>query len=134
MKQIRCCALFSPYLRRSLYGARRTITIAIRQCVIMEYCEQPPHHFTYTGECRPIRAIKDAHNGYIFSYVTAHKDYGTIPGFWKWFTVDQNWRAMFAAEAIPGIFFFAVPPSCRKPRVGYLKRNIRKKRCPCSNK
>ncbi len=30
------------------------------------------------------------------------------PGFWKRFFVDETWRAMFAAEMIPGLFYFSM--------------------------
>ncbi len=38
-------------------------------------------------------------------------------GFWKWFLVDETWRAMFAVEMIPGLFYismaFVLPESPR---------------------
>lgn len=41
----------------------------------------------------------------IYSYAQANLANDELSAFWKWFTVEQNWRAMFAAEAIPGILF-----------------------------
>lgn len=53
----------------------------------------------------------------IYSYAQAHQDSEVLSAFWKWFAVDQNWRAMFAAEAIPGILFlcctFLIPETPR---------------------
>jgi MFS transporter, SP family, arabinose:H+ symporter len=43
----------------------------------------------------------------IYQYALAHKDSETLNAFMKWFAVEQNWRVMFAAEAIPGILFLA---------------------------
>lgn len=31
-----------------------------------------------------------------------------IPGFVKWFLVDETWRAMFAAELLPGVLFMGL--------------------------
>ncbi|VGO18812.1 sugar porter family MFS transporter [Pontiella sulfatireligans] len=44
-------------------------------------------------------------NWKIFRFAEANVDAKSMSSFWKWFAVDQHWRAMFAAEAIPGILF-----------------------------
>lgn len=41
----------------------------------------------------------------IYSYAIAHRDSESMSGFWNWFAIEQNWRAMFTAEAVPGILF-----------------------------
>lgn len=43
----------------------------------------------------------------IFNYATANQGREGLPGFWMWFAVDNSWRAMFAAEALPGLVFLA---------------------------
>jgi sugar porter (SP) family MFS transporter len=34
-------------------------------------------------------------------------DAASLPEFWRWVVVEENWRAMFLAEAIPGILFLS---------------------------
>ena len=41
----------------------------------------------------------------IFLFAEASSVSGNFSPFWKWFAVDQNWRAMFGSEAIPGLMF-----------------------------
>lgn len=43
----------------------------------------------------------------IFSYAEANAGNEEMSEGWKWFAVDQYWRAMFTAEALPGVFFLA---------------------------
>ncbi len=43
----------------------------------------------------------------IFRYAEANRASDTLPALWKWFAVDQNWRAMFTAEAVPAVLFLA---------------------------
>lgn len=53
----------------------------------------------------------------IFNFADSHADSPALSKFWKWFAVDQNWRSMFFAEALPGILFlvcaFFIPESPR---------------------
>lgn len=57
----------------------------------------------------------------IFSYAQAMKESAamesTSSDFLKWFAVDENWRAMFCAESLPGVLFLVcalfVPESPR---------------------
>ncbi|TGV00964.1 sugar porter family MFS transporter [Flavivirga rizhaonensis] len=53
----------------------------------------------------------------IFNFATSNTGVSTLSPFWKWFAVDENWRAMFMAEAIPGVLFlvcaFFIPESPR---------------------
>jgi len=53
----------------------------------------------------------------IFEFATKQVGNKNLPGFWKMFAVDENWRAMFMAEAIPGFLFlgsaFFIPESPR---------------------
>jgi sugar porter (SP) family MFS transporter len=53
----------------------------------------------------------------IFTFAEANSESDSISNFWKWFAVDQNWRAMYFAEAIPGVLFlicaFFIPESPR---------------------
>ena len=53
----------------------------------------------------------------IFNYAETHADSLSLPAFWKWFAVDENWRWMFFAEALPGVLFlvcaFFIPESPR---------------------
>ncbi|WP_146400876.1 sugar porter family MFS transporter [Planctomycetes bacterium CA13] len=53
----------------------------------------------------------------IFRFSEANADSRTLSEFWMWFAVKENWRAMFAAEALPGILFlvcaFFIPESPR---------------------
>lgn len=57
----------------------------------------------------------------IFSYAEAASEVAVKATsdheFWKWFAVDENWRAMFFAESMPGVLFlvcaFFVPESPR---------------------
>lgn len=53
----------------------------------------------------------------IFSYAEINSDATHLPQWWKWLTVDENWRAMFLAESVPGILFlvaaFFIPESPR---------------------
>lgn len=41
----------------------------------------------------------------IFSFAHADILPENLSPFWKWFAVDQNWRAMFVSEAIPALMF-----------------------------
>lgn len=41
----------------------------------------------------------------IFRFAESNATSITISKFWKWFAVDQNWRAMYFAEALPGVLF-----------------------------
>jgi MFS transporter, SP family, arabinose:H+ symporter len=41
----------------------------------------------------------------IFSFAEANADSGSLSQFWRWLAIEQNWRAMFLTEAIPGILF-----------------------------
>lgn len=41
----------------------------------------------------------------IFSFAEANADSASLSKFWRWLAIEQNWRAMFLAEAIPGILF-----------------------------
>ncbi|MDZ8120546.1 sugar porter family MFS transporter [Pontiella agarivorans] len=41
----------------------------------------------------------------IYYYAEINQNNEMLPRFWKWFAVDQNWRIMFSAEAVPGILF-----------------------------
>lgn len=41
----------------------------------------------------------------IFNYSETNTDTETLSTVWKWLAVDENWRLMFMAEAIPGILF-----------------------------
>jgi sugar porter (SP) family MFS transporter len=43
----------------------------------------------------------------IFSFAKANVDSESISSFMKWFAVDENWRAMFTCEALPGLLFLA---------------------------
>lgn len=43
----------------------------------------------------------------IYKYALGHAGAEELPTFWKWVAVDQNWRLMFMAEALPGLFFLA---------------------------
>ncbi|MEO0793645.1 MAG: sugar porter family MFS transporter [Verrucomicrobiota bacterium] len=43
----------------------------------------------------------------IFNLAEANSNSDDVTDFWRWLTVDENWRAMFLAEAIPGILFLA---------------------------
>ncbi|MGF1758178.1 sugar porter family MFS transporter [Photobacterium sagamiensis] len=53
----------------------------------------------------------------IFSFAESHAESENMSTFWRWFAVDENWRAMFFSEAIPGILFlvcaFFIPESPR---------------------
>lgn len=53
----------------------------------------------------------------IFSFAEASEGSTTFAPFWHWFVVDQNWRAMFVSEAVPGLLFvisaFFLPESPR---------------------
>ena len=53
----------------------------------------------------------------IFSFAERHQDSQALPRFLTWFAVDENWRAMFATEGIPGLLFlccaFFLPESPR---------------------
>lgn len=53
----------------------------------------------------------------IFNFADFNSESETISDFMKWFAVDQNWRAMFFAEALPGVLFlicaFFIPESPR---------------------
>jgi SP family arabinose:H+ symporter-like MFS transporter len=53
----------------------------------------------------------------IFNFADANEGSTTISPMWKWLAVDENWRAMFMAEAIPGVLFlvcaFFIPESPR---------------------
>ncbi|MDZ8117944.1 sugar porter family MFS transporter [Pontiella agarivorans] len=44
-------------------------------------------------------------NWKIFVYAETHAGNTAFSEVWKWFAVDQYWRFMFAAEAVPGILF-----------------------------
>ena len=56
-------------------------------------------------------------NWAIFSFAAANIQSETLPPFWKWFAVDQSWRAMLVSEAFPGLLFlictFFLPESPR---------------------
>jgi len=56
-------------------------------------------------------------NWSIFNFKEANTDTTTMSTFWRWLAIDENWRAMFMAEAIPGILFlvaaFFIPESPR---------------------
>ena len=41
----------------------------------------------------------------IFSFAKAYTLTEGLMPYWRWFAVDQNWRAMFVSEAIPGFLF-----------------------------
>lgn len=41
----------------------------------------------------------------IFSFADTNAQSEGLSEFWTWFAVDENWRAMFLAEAIPGVLF-----------------------------
>jgi sugar porter (SP) family MFS transporter len=43
----------------------------------------------------------------IFNFADTNADSESLSKFWKWFAVEQNWRAMFFAEAVPGLLFLA---------------------------
>ena len=53
----------------------------------------------------------------IFTFAEVKAESQTVSKFLKWFAVDQNWRAMFSAEALPAILFllcaFFIPESPR---------------------
>lgn len=53
----------------------------------------------------------------IFSFSKANTDSSTLAEFLKWIAVEQTWRAMFLAEALPGVLFlfcaFFIPESPR---------------------
>ncbi|VGO19127.1 sugar porter family MFS transporter [Pontiella sulfatireligans] len=53
----------------------------------------------------------------IIKFAEANAASETLAPFWKWFAVDQSWRAMYFAEALPGILFlvcaFFIPESPR---------------------
>ncbi|MDZ8120200.1 sugar porter family MFS transporter [Pontiella agarivorans] len=53
----------------------------------------------------------------IFNFAQNNADSNALSSFWKQFAVDENWRAMFMAEALPGILFlicaFFIPESPR---------------------
>ena len=53
----------------------------------------------------------------IFTFAETHAESQIVSKFLKWFAVDQNWRAMFSAEALPAILFmvctFFIPESPR---------------------
>lgn len=53
----------------------------------------------------------------IFVFADKHAGSETLSEFWTWFSVVENWRAMFAAEALPGFLFlitiFFIPESPR---------------------
>ena len=44
-------------------------------------------------------------NRAIFLFATANAESETLLPFFKWFAVDQNWRAMLVSEAFPGLLF-----------------------------
>ncbi len=53
----------------------------------------------------------------IFNFAQSYANATEISTFWKWLAVDENWRLMFMAEAIPGVLFlvcaFFIPESPR---------------------
>lgn len=53
----------------------------------------------------------------IFNFAASHSSFTNLSPFWQWLAVDENWRLMFVAEAIPGILFlgcaFFIPESPR---------------------
>ncbi|WP_298487892.1 sugar porter family MFS transporter [uncultured Maribacter sp.] len=53
----------------------------------------------------------------IFNFAESNINSKSISPFIKWFAIEQNWRAMFMAEAIPGVLFlvcaFFIPESPR---------------------
>ncbi|MGM8361983.1 sugar porter family MFS transporter [Flavobacterium sp. ARAG 55.4] len=56
-------------------------------------------------------------NWSIFNFAESNTNSTTLSKFWKWLAVDENWRLMFMAEALPGILFlvcaFFIPESPR---------------------
>ena len=53
----------------------------------------------------------------IFNFKEANVDNNELSSFWRWFAVDENWRSMFMAEAVPALLFlfftFFIPESPR---------------------
>ncbi|MBK1875589.1 sugar porter family MFS transporter [Pelagicoccus mobilis] len=43
----------------------------------------------------------------IFNYAEANQGNESLSETWKWFAVENSWRAMFTAEALPGLVFLA---------------------------
>ncbi len=67
----------------------------------------------------------------IFNFAIHNATSTTVSPFLKWFAVDENWRAMFMAEALPSILFlvcaFFIPESPRwlvKENKGYQAESI----------
>jgi len=45
-------------------------------------------------------------NWLLFLFAESHLEHKAISTFWRWLAVEESWRAMFIAEAIPGVLFF----------------------------